>query len=209
MYIRRKVFSLGEGNIDYNEVERFYSSAFDEGFDFYAQKMFGEYETRVMEVGKKLHASGMPLKQARELAIKQVQEEMNAKAGVQAAAATKYNETLGNLHGGKAISNDKAREILGLVGELDQSNESTKKALEELRGQYKAQGTFLEQAQKNSNYFENLTKEQKEALAKAKTKQEGLEKSLRKWKVGAGIGAGVAAAGGLGAYYLGKRNKDR
>ena len=55
MYIRRKVFSLGEGNIDYDynlyqalysdyyyedPIERFYSDSFDEGVDFYAQKMF-------------------------------------------------------------------------------------------------------------------------------------------------------------------------
>lgn len=60
MYIRRKVFSLGEGNIDYDynlyqalysdyedvsyedPIERFYSDSFDEGFDFYAQRMFSK-----------------------------------------------------------------------------------------------------------------------------------------------------------------------
>lgn len=43
MYIRRKVFSLGEGNIDYdyNIYQQLYSEAFDDGVDYAIEKMFG------------------------------------------------------------------------------------------------------------------------------------------------------------------------
>ena len=43
MYIRRKVFSLGEGNIDYdyNIYQQLYSEAFEDGVDYAIEKMFG------------------------------------------------------------------------------------------------------------------------------------------------------------------------
>ena len=42
MYIRRKVFSLGEGNIDYdyNIYQQLYSEAFEDGIDYAIEKMF-------------------------------------------------------------------------------------------------------------------------------------------------------------------------
>jgi len=56
------------------------------------------------------------------------------------------------------------------------------------------QGEFLSQAQKNAKYYE--------------TKAGEAAKSLRRWKIGTGIGAGLTAAG-IGAYALKNRNKDK
>ena len=46
MYIRRKVFSLGEGDIDYdyNIYQQLYSKAFEDGVDYVIEKMFAEDE---------------------------------------------------------------------------------------------------------------------------------------------------------------------
>ena len=46
MYIRRKVFSLGEGNIDYdyNIYQQLYSEAFEDGIDYAIEKMFADEE---------------------------------------------------------------------------------------------------------------------------------------------------------------------
>ena len=184
MYIRRKVFSLGEGNIDYDynlyqalysdyeedyfdptydEVERFYSDSFDEGFDFYAQKMFGEFNENAM----KNHL----LESERKIAS--------------------LNEDLDS-----AISErDEARRI---------GDEYSKKFANE-RG---AHVQTLKEKKAIEEAAEEAAKQAKEAAKQAKAKQEGLEKSLKRWKVGAGIGAGVAGLGGLGAY-LYNRNKDR
>lgn len=155
MYIRRKVFSLGEGNIDYDynlyqalysnyedPIERFYSDSFREGFDFYAQKMF-------------MDVSQTPLTEAE----KQTYVDLVNK-GLSAADAH------------EAIEKERIAKGKGRTAEL-----------------------------------ESEIKELKEAANKAKTKQEGLEKSLKKWKIGAGVGAGVAGLG-LGAY-LYNRKKDR
>ena len=98
MYIRRKVFSLGEGNIDYDynlyqalysdyeddyfdptydEIERFYSDSFDEGFDFYAQKMFGEFNEKAVydKYYKQLRSQGVSKYDAGMQASKLMQEQ--------------------------------------------------------------------------------------------------------------------------------------
>ena len=46
MYIRRKVFSLGEGNIDYdyNIYQKLYSEAFEDGVNYAIEKMFADFD---------------------------------------------------------------------------------------------------------------------------------------------------------------------
>lgn len=83
----------------------------------------------------------------------------------------------------------------------------TKKVTTELGFLPKKVDTGVDKLQKRQQLKEEAEKAINAIKEESKAKQEGLEKSLKRWKAGA-IGAGVAAAGGLGAY-LYNRKKDR
>lgn len=326
MYIRRKVFSLGEGNIDYDynlyqalysdyeddyttydEIERFYSDSFDEGFDFYAQKMFGEFNEKAVydKYYKQLRSQGVSKYDA-EMQASKLMQEQKKKVGQRQTkfkTGTKTTEKLTFVpsdpetgKGSRTIINKKSTPIIRQYDKTKHTDKlgekqagSILKLQEEKRNKngYNAmknhlletlQNTRSENEEKIASLLDRATlaegvldatnrqnaqerdafnkriaslnedlgsaiserdearrigdeygkryanergahaqtlKEKKaieeaaaEAAKQAKAKQEGLEKSLKRWKVGAGIGAGVAGLGGLGAY-LYNRNKDR
>ena len=269
MYIRRKVFSLGEGNIDYDynlyqalysdyeddyedPIERFYSDAFDEGFDFYVQRMFAEDASKKArkEQYKTQYQNYISQGYTHEAATKKAAEDVqginsglrgtrqkNNEAVANSASTTDksiYRTTDGKLayfdskrggfydSKGKRVTNiggaagNSKDLLLQKLGEVDPnggvitSEETirTNQANAAKRGLGKLGLYNKEEIQGLEDSLSKTKKAAEEAAKQAKAKQEGLEKSLKRWKVGAGIGAGVAAAGGLGAY-LYNRNKDR
>lgn len=107
-----------------NYLQKIYSDAFDEGFEFFAQKEFG----------------------------------------------------LGN----------RLAKFLGYVKESELEDVKNK-ALEE-----KAE----------------IGKKLNEVIEKSVENQEQLKKSLKRWKIGAGVTAGVAGLGGLGAYLYNRKKKE-
>lgn len=328
MYIRRKVFSLGEGNIDYDynlyqalysdyeddyfdptydEIERFYSDSFDEGFDFYAQKMFGEFNEKAVydKYYKQLRSQGVSKYDA-EMQASKLMQEQKKKVGqrqtkfntgtkttekltfvpsdpstgkgsrtivsrketpiIRQYDKTKHTDKLGekqagsilklqeekrNKNGYNAMKNqlletlqntksesegkiasltDRATLAEGVLDATNRQNalerDAFNKRIASLNEDLGSAISERDEARRigdeyGKKYANELgahaqtLKEKKaieeaaaEAAKQAKAKQEGLEKSLKRWKVGAGIGAGVAGLGGLGAY-LYNRNKDR
>lgn len=183
----------------YRQIQRLYSNAFDDGFEFFAQKEFGLIDWIKEKIERK--------------ALEKAEEEKRAieerARGVVRTKQERYN----NLYG----------EYLDEKSAHNKTKEEAARTLEDLQNRFDVQGRFLEQSQKNSKHYENLSNEQKRALEKALEekkaleeaakrageKEKGFEKSLRKWKIGAGVTAGVAGLGGLGAYlYNRKKNKD-
>lgn len=307
MYIRRKVFSLGEGNIDYDynlyqalysdyeddyedPIERFYSDSFDEGFDFYAQKMFSfdknekvwietlknqglsEREAIAQVVASRRASNSHknnPIKVGGVDKLQERQEKYGSHTNRKIKGETgsggqflkfqggaskngvKYNPELiaANLNSAGEIGKltkelglsknqiqkleddvnfqaQKRGELLSGNMKLTQENEGLNKRIASLNEDLGSAISERDEARRigdaygkkyanergaheqTRKAFEESKKAAEEAAKQAKAKQEGLEKSLKRWKVGAGIGAGVAAAGGLGAY-LYNRNKDR
>lgn len=300
MYIRRKVFSLGEGNIDYDynlyqalysdyeddygdPIERFYSDSFDEGFDFYAQKMFSfdknekawiemmknqglsEKEAIAQVVASRKASNSHknnPIKVDGVDKLQERQEKYGSHTNRNIKGETGSGGQFLKFQGGASKNGVKynpeliaanlknAGEIGNLTKELGLSKNQIKKLEDDVNFQAQKRGELLSGNIKLTQENEGLNKRiaslnedlgsaiserdearrigdeygkkyanergahletkkaAEEAAKQAKAKQEGLEKSLKRWKVGAGIGAGVAAAGGLGAY-LYNRNKDR
>lgn len=118
---------------------------------------------------------------------------------------------------------DWIKEKAGIVTESDLQNvkdkaEEEKKAIEErARGVVRTKqerynnlyGDYLDEKLAHNKTKEEAEKALEEAAKRAGEKEKGFEKSLKRWKIGAGVTAGVAGLGGLGAYlYNRKKNKD-
>lgn len=165
----------------YGQIQRLYSNAFDDGFEFFVQKEFGLGGWIKKKLGIVTEKDLEDVKNKAEEEKKAIEERAR---GVVRTKQERYN----NLYG----------EYLDEKSAHNKTKEESAKALEESSKQAKA----LEEATKRANELE-------EAAKRAGEKEKGFEKSLRKWKIGAGVTAGVAGLGGLGAYlYNRKKNKD-
>ena len=155
----------------YRQIQRLYSNAFDDGFEFFAQKEFGIIDWIKKKAGIVTQKDLEDVKNKAEEEKKAIEERAR---GVVRTKQERYNNLYGDYLDEKLAHN--------------KTKEESAKALEE--------------ATKRANELE-------EAAKRAGEKEKGFEKSLRKWKIGAGVTAGVAGLGGLGAYlYNRKKNKD-
>ena len=144
----------------YRQIQRLYSDAFDEGFEFFAQKEFG---------------LGSWIKKTLGIVTEKDLEDVKNKA-------EKEKESL----------EERARNIIL----KKQQNYNS------LYGEYNDAKLAAAEAEGKAAGFEKRIKGLEEDLGKAK-------ESARRWKRGAGIGAGALGVAGLGAYlYNRKKNKD-
>lgn len=190
----------------YGQIQRLYSNAFDDGFEFFVQKEFGLIDWIKEKAGIVTKSDLQNVKDKAEKEKESLEEKARS---IIRKKQENYNSLYGEYNDEKLAHN--------------KTKEEAARTLEDLQNRFDVQGRFLEQSQKNSKHYENLSNEQKIALEKALEekkaleeaakrageKEKGFEKSLRKWKIGAGVTAGVAGLGGLGAYlYNRKKNKD-
>ena len=144
----------------YRQIQRLYSDAFDDGFEFFVQKEFGLVDWIKEKAGIVTKSDLQNVKDKAEEEKKAIEERAR---GVVRTKQERYNNLYGDYLDEKLAHNKTKEE---------------KKALEE-------------------------------AAKRAGEKEKGFEKSLKRWKIGAGVTAGVAGLGGLGAYlYNRKKNKD-
>jgi chromosome segregation ATPase len=202
--------------------EKEYSEGFEDGYDFAIQRLFSKYRDN-----NPLQAS---VDDAWAQYGKQIKEEAKAKAEDEAAKAAKkaansmqesiddawgdYGKKVNqedhikslseNLH--KADANAKYYEDLYKKGqitkaELEKQLASSKSTISGLNTRVGNLQGSLDKALKGQDRLSN-------DLRKSESGRKMVEKSLRNWKIGTGIGAGITAAG-IGAYALRNRKKNR
>ena len=204
------------------EKEKEYSEGFEDGYDFAVQRLFSKYRDN-----NPLQAS---VDDAWAQYGKQIKDEAKAQAEAEAAKAAKkaansmqesiddawsdYGKKVNqedhikslreNLH--KADANAKYYEDLYKKGqitksELEKQLASSKSTISGLNTRVDNLQGSLDKAFKGQD---RLSKD----LRKSESGRKMVEKSLRNWKIGTGIGAGITAAG-IGAYALRNRKKNR
>jgi AAA15 family ATPase/GTPase len=202
MYTRRKVFSVVNDEDEY--YERLYSEAFDEGVD-YAEKMFAEIEA------ERNYSDGF--EDGYDYAIQRMYAWNNENE-------KKLYEKFLNGRTDKAAKREAADKVLA------QRSKADKQAMKEIQGARRVAAAVTDPLEARKIAIDAIKSGDQNALIKAgmgqrrhiletdkalrlsKKEAEGLGKSLRNWKIGAGA-AGAAGLAGLGyGIYKGTRSKD-
>jgi len=199
MYTRRKVFSVANDENDY--YEKLYSEAFDKGVD-YAEKMFAKIEA------EKNYSDGF--EDGYDYAIQRMYAWNNENekklykkfldAGKSKDEASKL--VLANRSKAEKEATKKLQESRRVAAAITDPLEARKVAIDAIKSG--DQDALMKAGMGNRRHIIEADK----ALRLSKKEAEGLGKSLRNWKIGAGA-AGAAGLAGLGyGIYKGTRKDN-